>query len=66
MTTDQNVAPLHAVADEAQPAREPDDTVHACPGRWGGPDCACFDTVEAAVPDRPVVGGAQQPKEARP
>ncbi|GGS96441.1 hypothetical protein [Streptomyces violaceus] len=22
---------------------DPDDTVHTCPGRWGGPDCRCFD-----------------------
>ncbi|WP_189984581.1 hypothetical protein [Streptomyces capoamus] len=21
----------------------PDDTIHACPGRWGGPSCRCFD-----------------------
>ncbi|OXS35411.1 hypothetical protein [Streptomyces sp. XY006] len=30
---------LRRMADEAQP----DDTVHACPGRWGGPGCKCFD-----------------------
>lgn len=33
---------------EAQP--EPvDDTIHACPGRWGGPDCRCFDDEPPAV-----------------
>ncbi|MFA0844391.1 hypothetical protein [Streptomyces rochei] len=29
-----------------------DDTVHGCPGRWGGPDCRCFD-------DEPAVGARQ-------
>lgn len=27
---------------------EDDDTVHGCPGRWGGPDCRCFDDEPAA------------------
>ncbi|WP_328336799.1 hypothetical protein [Streptomyces violaceus] len=35
----QAEAELRRMADEAQP----DDTVHTCPGRWGGPDCRCFD-----------------------
>jgi hypothetical protein len=34
-------------AREAQQDEEPDDTLHACPGRWGGPDCRCFDDVPA-------------------
>ncbi|WP_171111257.1 MULTISPECIES: hypothetical protein [unclassified Streptomyces] len=37
----ERAAELHGA--EAQPT-ETDDTVHACPGRWGGPDCRCFDT----------------------
>lgn len=34
---------------EQQPAAEAeqDDTVHACPGRWGGPNCRCFDAEPA-------------------
>ncbi len=38
---------LRRVADETA-ATETDDTVHACPGRWGGPDCRCFDDGPAA------------------
>lgn len=30
---------------------EADDTVHACPGRWGGPQCRCFDDQPADAPD---------------
>jgi hypothetical protein len=25
------------------PEAPEDDTVHTCPGRWGGPQCACFE-----------------------
>lgn len=39
-------AELRRMADE-QPA-EADDTVHTCPGRWGGPQCRCFDTEQPA------------------
>ncbi|WP_055692866.1 hypothetical protein [Streptomyces prasinopilosus] len=42
--TDDNPDPSR-MADETQPA-EADDTLHACPGRWGGPNCRCFDTDE--------------------
>lgn len=41
------VADLSRMADETQPA-ETDDTIHACPGRWGGPDCRCFDAETTA------------------
>ena len=30
-----------------------DDTLHACPGRWAGPDCRCFD-VETSAPPAPA------------
>jgi len=33
---------------------EPDDTLHACPGRWGGPSCTCFDNEQTAVVSQPV------------
>jgi hypothetical protein len=34
-----------AFADNrVQPHPEQDDTAHTCPGRWGGPDCTCFNT----------------------
>ncbi|MER5715759.1 hypothetical protein [Streptomyces sp. NPDC002132] len=39
----QAEAGLRRMADEAQP----DDTLHTCPGRWGGPHCTCFDTDQA-------------------
>lgn len=41
---------LRRTAAEEQPAAA-DDTVHTCPGRWGGPGCTCFDnaTTEPAV-----------------
>ncbi|MBZ6250531.1 hypothetical protein KVH27_19385 [Streptomyces olivaceus] len=42
---------LRRRADETA-ATETDDTVHACPGRWGGPDCRCFD-------DEPASGARQ-------
>lgn len=32
---------------------EDDDTLHACPGRWAGPNCSCFD-VEASVSSAPA------------
>lgn len=34
----ERVKELRRMAAEAQP----DDTVHTCPGRWGGPNCRCF------------------------
>jgi hypothetical protein len=32
---------------------EPDDTLHACPGRWGGPSCTCFDDEQPAAVSQP-------------
>ncbi|WP_318201091.1 hypothetical protein [Streptomyces sp. SCL15-4] len=39
---------LRRLAGEAQQDEAPDDTLHACPGRWGGPDCRCFDDGQPA------------------
>lgn len=47
---------LRRLAEAPQPetqADEPDDTVHACPGRWGGPACRCFDAAAPAVVAQP-------------
>lgn len=52
---------LRRMAAEEQPA-ETDDTVHTCPGRWGGPNCGCFDA--PATTERPVVG--EQPDTQTP
>ncbi|MDX3183546.1 hypothetical protein PV334_20070 [Streptomyces sp. ME02-7008A-1] len=44
---------------------EVDDTLHACPGRWAGPDCRCFDadTVEQPEPEshRPAPAVTEEP-----
>jgi hypothetical protein len=42
---------LRRMADETA-TETPDDTLHACPGRWGGPGCRCFD-------DEPAAGARQ-------
>jgi hypothetical protein len=55
---------LRAMADEDRP--EGDDTVHACPGRWGGPACACFDVNEAEPAVGPRVAAEAPHTETRP
>ncbi|MFF5473379.1 hypothetical protein [Streptomyces achromogenes] len=54
-------AELRRLAGEAQQDEGPDDTVHACPGRWGGPNCRCFD----GKPDREAQQDPAQDGEAR-
>ncbi|MFD9249595.1 hypothetical protein [Streptomyces bottropensis] len=54
---------LRAMADGERP--EGDDTVHACPGRWGGPACTCFDSNEAQPAVAPCVA-AEAPHTVAP
>jgi hypothetical protein len=53
---------LRRLAGEAQQDEGPDDTIHACPGRWGGPDCRCFDDDQAAreAQQDPAPGGVRR------
>ncbi|MER7905414.1 hypothetical protein ABTX84_19290 [Streptomyces sp. NPDC095614] len=39
---------------------EVDDTLHACPGRWAGPDCRCFDADTVEQPDEQPLTAAQR------
>ena len=57
------VTELRRLAAEAPTTTKPeaDDTVHACPGRWGGPNCRCFDAESAAG----VGQDGAQPQEER-
>ncbi|MFD4662487.1 hypothetical protein [Streptomyces halstedii] len=54
---------LSVTADDAAAGVQPptesedtasDDTLHACPGRWAGPNCRCFDDEPATPPAAPA------------
>ncbi|WWM24849.1 hypothetical protein QBW33_13290 [Streptomyces sp. B21-104] len=39
---------------------EVDDTLHACPDRWAGPNCRCFDADTVEQPDEQPLTAAQR------
>jgi len=55
-------APAVDVADQVDTGGddEVDDTLHACPGRWAGPDCRCFDADTVEQPDEQPLTAAQR------
>lgn len=38
---------VHRNEEGAEQPAKADDTLHTCPGRWGGPNCVCFDAPAA-------------------